>query len=141
MADSPDSSSKLTAPSMLSTATAAPAPAASSRQSSISTLAIKDKKVLFKSYMPFITNGGLFIPTKRMYKMGEEVFMLLVLMEESERLPIAGTVIWKTPEGSDANRVAGIGIQLSDKDGGRVKTKIETYLMGALELDRATHTM
>jgi type IV pilus assembly protein PilZ len=111
------------------------------RQSSISTLAIKDKKQLFKSYMPFITNGGLFIPTKRMYKMGEEVFMLLVLLDETERLPIAGTVIWKTPEGSDVNRVAGIGIQLSNKDGGKVKNKIEAYLAGALELDRPTHTM
>lgn len=133
MADSVDEPSKL-----------APASAAASttqRQSSISTLAIKDKKQLYKSYMPFITNGGLFIPTKRMYKMGEEVFMLLVLMDETERLPIAGTVVWKTPEGSDANRVAGIGIQLSNKDGGKVKGKIETYLAGALELDRSTHTM
>lgn len=111
------------------------------RQSGIANLAIKDKKSLYKSYMPFITNGGLFIPTKRMYKMGEEVLMLLVLMEETERLPIAGTVIWKTPEGGDANRVAGIGIQLSTKDGGKVKNKIETYLAGALELDRPTHTM
>lgn len=114
---------------------------ATTRQSGIANLAIKDKKSLYKSYMPFITNGGLFIPTKRMYKMGEEVLMLLVLMDETERLPIAGTVIWKTPEGGDANRVAGIGIQLSNKDGGKVKNKIETYLAGALELDRATHTM
>ncbi len=120
----------------------APTPAATTgRQSSISMLAIKDKKQLYKSYMSFIANGGLFIPTKRMYKMGEEVFMLLVLMDETERLPIAGTVVWKTPEGSDANRVAGIGIQLSNKDGGKVKDRIEMYLAGALELDRPTHTM
>lgn len=124
-------------PSTLAPTSAATAP----RQSSISTLAIKDKKQLYKSYMPFITNGGLFIPTKRMYKMGEEVFMLLILMDETERLPIAGTVVWKTPEGGDANRPAGIGIQLNNKDGGKVKNKIETYLAGALELDRATYTM
>jgi type IV pilus assembly protein PilZ len=114
---------------------------AAQRQAGIAALAIKDKKQLYKSYMPFITNGGLFIPTKRMYKMGEEVLMLLSLMDETERLPIAGTVIWKTPEGGDANRVAGIGIQLNNKDGGKVKSKIETYLAGALELDRATYTM
>ncbi len=111
------------------------------RNQGIANLAIKDKKLLYKSYMPFVTNGGLFIPTKRMYKMGEEVLLLLTLMDETERLPIAGTVIWKTPEGSDANRVAGIGIQLSNKDGGKVKNKIETYLAGALELERATYTM
>ncbi|NOQ34840.1 MAG: pilus assembly protein PilZ [Methylococcaceae bacterium] len=104
-------------------------------------MAIKEKKLLYKAYMPFITNGGLFIPTKRPYRMGEEVFMLLALMDEKERVPLAGTVIWKTPEGCDGNRVAGVGIQLSDKDSGVVKNKIETYLAGALELDRATHTM
>lgn len=107
----------------------------------ISTIAIKEKKQLYKAYMPFIENGGLFIPTKRPYKMGEEVFMLLALMDEKERLPIAGTVIWKTPEGCDNNRVAGIGIQLSKQDKANVRGKIETYLAGALELERSTHTM
>jgi len=111
------------------------------RSQGIANLAIKDKKTLYKSYMSFVKNGGLFIPTKRMYKMGEEVLLLLTLMDEAEKLPIAGTVIWKTPEGSDANRVAGIGIQFSDKDGGKAKNKIETYLAGALELDRSTYTM
>lgn len=109
------------------------------KQSSISTLAIKDKKQLYKSYMPFIENGGLFIPTKRIYKLGEEVLMLLALMDEKARIPIAGNVVWKTPDGCDGNRVAGIGIQLKDK--GEIKNKIETYLAGALELERSTHTM
>ncbi|MDQ7090994.1 MAG: PilZ domain-containing protein [Methylococcales bacterium] len=109
--------------------------------SGIATLTIKEKKQLYKAYMPFIENGGLFIPTKRPYKMGEEVLMLLSLMEEKERIPLAGKVIWKSPEGSDGHRAAGIGIQLNNKDGGKVKDKIEAYLAGALELDRATHTM
>lgn len=107
----------------------------------ILTLAIKEKKQLYKAYMPFVVNGGLFIPTKRTYKMGEEVLMLLSLMGEKERTPLAGTVIWKTPEGCNNNRTAGIGIQLSNKDGGKVKDKIEAYLAGALELERSTHTM
>jgi type IV pilus assembly protein PilZ len=111
------------------------------RQSSVSTIPIKDKRQLYKSYMPFIINGGFFIPTKRIYKLGEEVLILLVLMDGKDRIPIAGTVIWKTPEGSDANRPAGIGIQFSNKDGGMAKNKIETYLAGALELDKSTFTM
>ncbi len=109
------------------------------KQPNIATLTIKDKKQLYKSYMPFIINGGLFIPTKRIYKLGEEVLMILILMDNKERLPIAGNVIWKTPEGFDSSNVAGIGIQL--KDQGQVKSKIETYLAGALELDRSTYTM
>lgn len=112
----------------------------SSRQGILS-LSIKDKNALYAAYMPFITNGGLFIPTNREYEMGQEVFMLLNLMEETERLPIAGKIIWKTPAGSEGYRTTGIGVQFSDQDGGMARNKIETYLAGALESDRATHTM
>ncbi|MBS3965435.1 MAG: PilZ domain-containing protein [Methylomonas sp.] len=111
-----------------------------SRQGILS-LSIKDKGALYAAYMPFIKNGGLFIPTKRDYEMGEEVFMLLNLMEETERLPIAGKIIWKTPQGAEGYRAPGIGVQFNDQDGGVARNKIETYLAGTLEADRPTHTM
>jgi type IV pilus assembly protein PilZ len=107
----------------------------------ILSLSIKDKNALYQAYMPFVTNGGLFIPTDRDYNMGQEVFMLLNLMEEPERLPIAGKVIWKTPPGSSGYRTAGIGVQFSDQDGGLARAKIENYLAGALGSDKSTHTM
>ncbi|OAI09715.1 pilus assembly protein PilZ [Methylomonas lenta] len=115
--------------------------AESAPRQGILSLSIKDKNALFAAYMPFIKNGGLFIPTKREYEMGEEVFMLLNLMEETERLPIAGKIIWKTPLGAEGYRTPGIGVQFSDQDGGMARNKIETYLAGALENDRSTHTM
>jgi type IV pilus assembly protein PilZ len=108
---------------------------------SILSLSIKEKKALYRAYMPFIINGGLFIPTKKEYRIGDEVFVLLNLMEETERLPIAGKIIWKTPPGSDGYRLTGIGIQFSDQDNGNARNKIETYLAGSLESDHATHTM
>jgi type IV pilus assembly protein PilZ len=107
----------------------------------ILSLSIKDKTALYQAYMPFISSGGLFIPTDREYAMGQEVFMLLNLMEEPERLPIAGKVIWKTPVGSAGYRTAGIGVQFSDQDGGLARNKIENYLAGALGSERSTHTM
>jgi type IV pilus assembly protein PilZ len=107
----------------------------------ILSLSIKDKNALYAAYMPFVINGGLFIPTNRIYEMGQEVFILLNLMEETERLPIAGKIIWKTPTGSEGYRATGIGVQFSDQDGGTARNKIETYLAGALESDRSTHTM
>ncbi|MCK4841214.1 MAG: PilZ domain-containing protein [Methylococcales bacterium] len=107
----------------------------------ILSLAIKEKKALYAAYMPFVINGGLFIPTKREYELGAEVFMLLNLMEENERLPIAGKIIWKTPDGAEGYRASGIGVQFSDQDGGTARNKIENYLAGALESTRATHTM
>lgn len=107
----------------------------------ILSLSIKDKNALYAAYMPFVINGGLFIPTNRIYEMGQEVFILLNLMEETERLPIAGKIIWKTPTGSEGYRATGIGVQFSDQDGGTARNKIETYLAGSLESDRSTHTM
>ncbi|MCO7225874.1 PilZ domain-containing protein [Pleionea sp. CnH1-48] len=107
----------------------------------ILSLTIKDKAVLYAAYMPFVQNGGLFIPTHKHYKLGDEVFMLLSLMDEKEKLPVAGKIIWVTPKGAQGNKAAGIGVQFSTQDNGQARTKIETYLAGALQSDRATHTM
>jgi len=106
----------------------------------ILSLAIKDKAVLYAAYMPFVRNGGLFIPTKKEYELGDEVFMLLNLMDEAEKIPVAGKVVWITPKGAQGNRAAGIGVQFNDSDDA-ARSKIETYLAGALQSDRHTHTM
>ena len=99
----------------------------------ILSLTNKDKNALYAAYMPFVQNGGLFIPTNKKYQLGDEVFMLLSLMEESERIPVA--------VGAEGNRAAGIGVQFSDQDGGTARNKIETYLAGALGSGKPTHTM
>src|SRR5438067_1503649 len=81
------------------------------------TLTIKDKSALYLAYMPFVKNGGLFIPTNSNYRLGDEVFMLLNLMGEDEKLPVAGRVIWVTPKGAQGNqgkRTAGIGVQFGE---------------------------
>lgn len=106
----------------------------------ILSLTIKDKAVLYAAYMPFLLHGGLFIPTNKPYSLGDEVFMLLNLMDEPEKIPVAGKVVWVTPKGAQGNRAAGIGVQFSDQDDTASK-KIEAYLAGSLESDRPTHTM
>ena len=93
----------------------------SGNRQGILSLSIKDKTALYAAYIPFIKNGGLFIPTKRDYTMGEEVFMLLNLMEETDRLPIAGKIIRITPKGAEGYRTTGIGVQFSEQDGGLVR--------------------
>lgn len=104
-------------------------------------LAIKEKAALFSAYMPFIKGGGLFIPTNKPYKIGDEVFMLLSLIEEPTKLKVVGHVIWITPV-THGNRPQGIGVQFSEKDGGvEARNKIETLLGGALKSTRPTHTM
>ncbi|MBV1871234.1 MAG: PilZ domain-containing protein [Gammaproteobacteria bacterium] len=109
-------------------------------KSGILSLTIKDKAVLYAAYMPFVANGGLFIPTSKQYHLGDEVFLLLTLMEEPEKIPVAGKVVWITPRGAGGIRAAGIGVQFND-EGDSARKKIETYLAGALQSDRPTHTM
>ena len=112
-----------------------------SGRNGILSLTIKDKAVLYSAYMPYLQHGGLFVPTNKNYKLGDEVFMLLNLMGEEEKIPVAGTVIWMTPKGAQGKRTAGIGVQFSDQDQGNTQKKIETYLAGALGGDKPTHTM
>ena len=107
----------------------------------ILSLTIKDKAVLYAAYMPFVKNGGLFIPTTRQYNIGDEVFMLLTLMDEKEKIPVAGRIIWVTPRGAQGNRASGIGVQFAAQDNGQARGKIEAYLAGALQSDKPTHTM
>ena len=106
----------------------------------ILSLTIKDKAVLYAAFMPFIQDGGLFIPTNKHYRLGAEVFILLSLMEEPEKLPIAGKVVWITPKGAQGSRAAGIGVQFTNEDDS-VLRKIETYLAGAMDSDRPTYTL
>lgn len=114
---------------------------AGARQGILS-LAIKDKASLYNAYMPFVKGGGIFVPTPKRYALGDEVFILLSLMEEKDRLPVAGKVIWITPAGAQGNRAAGIGVQFADTaEAEQVKGKIETFLAGTLEADKPTHTM
>ena len=104
------------------------------------TLALKTKNELYSCYMPYLKNGGLFVPTNRNFELGDEVFLLLTLMDDPQRHPVTGKVVWIMPRAS-GNRPVGIGIQFSGNESVNVQQKIETHLAGALDSDRVTHTM
>jgi type IV pilus assembly protein PilZ len=105
-------------------------------------LSIREKSALFAAYMPFIRGGGLFIPTNKAYKVGEEVFMLLTLIEDPAKLPVSGKVVWITPAGAHGGRAQGVGVQfLANESGNQARNKIEGLLGGNLKSARSTHTM
>ncbi len=104
-------------------------------------LAFKDKAELYKSYMSFVRNGGLFVKTTRPYRVGDEVFLMLTLPEETERLGVAGRVVWVTPPGAQGSLTPGIGVQFLEQDQGATQSRIETILAGALGTERPTYTM
>ena len=107
---------------------------------SVMSLAIKDRAGLYAAYMPFVEGGGIFVPGARPCQLGDEVFLLLTLMQDDTRYPVAGKVAWIMPAGS--NRSAGIGVQFPDDETGmRVKRRIEELLGTALGSSRPTHTI
>ncbi len=103
-------------------------------------LTIKDKVVLYNAYIPFVKNGGIFVPNKTDYEIGDEVFMLLNLMDEAEKIPIAGKVVWVAKKGVKSPHTPGVGIQFTEPDN-QAKDKIENYLGGSLNSSNSTHTM
>jgi type IV pilus assembly protein PilZ len=104
-------------------------------------LAIKEKVALYAAYMPFLSGGGLFIPTSKHFKMGDEVFMLLTLLDDPLKLIVVGHVVWITPT-TQGNKPQGIGVQFNEKNGGQeARNKIESLLGNVLKSSRATHTM
>jgi len=103
-------------------------------------LVIHTKEDLYRAYMPFLERGGLFIPTKDQYELGEEIFLLLSLMGEPDKTPVTGKVVWQTPKNAQGGKVPGIGIQLSSDETELLK-KIDTYLAGAHESGRQTLTI
>ncbi len=111
-------------------------------QQGILSLSIKDRQALFSAYMPFVRGGGLFVQSTKPFSLGDEVFLLLTIMELEERLPIPGKVVWITPRGSQGNRKSGIGVQFADTaDGAHARTVIESHLSILLQSQKRTHTM
>ena len=105
-------------------------------------LNIREKAALYAAYMPFLKGGGIFIPTSREYRLGEEVFMLLSLMDDPNRIAVQGKVVWITPEGVQGNRTQGIGVQFTqDETGAAARATIEKLLGEMLASSRPTHTL
>jgi type IV pilus assembly protein PilZ len=115
--------------------------AAQAPRPSVLSLAIKEKAALYAAYMPFLKNGGMFVPTNKPYKIGDEIYLILSLMDDPNKYPIAGKVAWITPAGAN-NKAQGIGVHFpADETGQRAKLRIEEILGAALRSSRATHTL
>ena len=105
----------------------------------IVSLSITDRGALQAAYMSFVEGGGIFVPTTQQYNLGDEVFLLLGLMEESERYPLPAKVCWVTSSGG--NDTAGIGVQFIGDKASAVTRVIEDTLGALVSSERETHTM
>ena len=109
---------------------------------SVIQLAIKEKAALYAAYIPMFTDGGIFIPSTKEHRLGDDVYVLLTLPDDPQRYPVAGKVAWINPARASANRTQGIGIRFpADEKSQQLKLKIEDILGSAIGSDKPTQTI
>lgn len=91
-------------------------------------VAIADKSALHASYMPFIKDGGIFVPTTQRFGLHDEVILQLRLVEEGKKLLIPGRVIWISTGMGHRGTSPGIGLQFTGEHRARIKQFLEEIL-------------
>ena len=105
-------------------------------------LVFKEKGALYAAYISVFIDGGLFLPTARDYKLGDEVYLLVTLPDDPGRYPVAGKVAWITPLNAAGGRTQGIGVRFpSDEKTRGVKLKIEEILGTSISSSKPTQTV
>jgi type IV pilus assembly protein PilZ len=108
---------------------------------SVISLSIREKGALYAAYMPFVEHGGLFVPTQRPAQLGDDLYVILSLMDDPAKVAIPGKVAWITPAGTPG-RQQGIGIQFSKTDASmQARAKIEDLLGSTLKSSRPSNTV
>ena len=116
-------------------------PAAAARPSVIQ-LVFREKSALYAAYMPVFSDGGLFVPTTREYKLGEDIYLLLSLPDDPQRYPVAGKVGWITPANASGGRTQGVGVRFpTDEKTRALRMKIEELLGTSISSAKPTQTI
>jgi type IV pilus assembly protein PilZ len=114
----------------------------SAARPSVIQLVFREKSALYAAYMPVVADGGLFVPTTREYRLGEDVYLLLSLPDDNQRYPVAGKVVWITPANASGGRTQGVGVRFPNDDKTRaLKIKIEELLGTQVSSSKPTQTI
>jgi type IV pilus assembly protein PilZ len=116
--------------------------AAAANRPSVIQLVFREKGALYAAYMPLLTEGGLFVPTTREYRLGEDIYLLLSLPDDPQRFPVAGKVAWITPPNTSGGRTQGVGVRFpNDEKSRQLKAKIEEILGTSISSSKPTQTL
>ncbi|MCV2364391.1 pilus assembly protein PilZ [Paucibacter sp. DJ1R-11] len=123
-------------------ANGAAAAAAAGPRPSVIQLVFREKGALYAAYMPQFLDGGLFVPTTREYRLGEDVYLLLALPDDNQRYPVAGKIAWLTPVNASGGRTQGVGVRFpADEKSRLIKLRIEEILGTQISSAKPTQTM
>ena len=115
--------------------------AAAGARPAVLSLSIKEKAALYAAYMPYLKNGGIFVPTTRPYQLGDDVYLILTLLDDPTKVPVAGKVVWISPA-TGGSKTPGIGVHFpGDESGQAARKRIEDALGANLKSARPTHTL
>jgi len=113
-----------------------------SAKHSVIQLVFREKGALYAAYMPALTEGGLFVPTTRDYRLGDDIYLLLSLPDDPQRYPVAGKVAWITPVNASGGRTQGVGVRFPADDKTRqLRIKIEELLGTSIASSKPTQTL
>jgi len=117
-------------------------PATTPTRAGVIQLVFKEKGALYAAYISLFTDGGLFVPSTREYKLGEDVFLLVTLPDDNARYPVAGKVAWVTPPNAAGGRTQGVGVRFpNDEKTRQIKHKIEEILGTSISSSKPTQTL
>ena len=117
-------------------------PALAGSRPSVIQLVFREKGALYAAYIPLMIDGGLFVPTTRDYRLGEDIYLLLSLPEDSQRYPVAGKVAWITPANASGGRTQGVGVRFPSDEKTRVlRLRIEELLGTSISSSKPTQTL
>jgi type IV pilus assembly protein PilZ len=119
-----------------------PAVAPAASRPSVIQLVFRERGALYAAYMPMFSEGGIFVPTTRDYKLGEDIYLLLSLPDDPQRYPVAGKVGWITPANASGGRTQGVGVRFpTDEKSRALRQRIEEALGTSISSVKPTQTI
>ena len=109
---------------------------------SVIQLVFREKGALYAAFIPVFSEGGLFVPTQRDYRLGDDIYLLLSLPDDPQRYPVAGKVSWITPANASGGRTQGVGVRFpGDQKARLLRLKIEEILGTSISSAKPTQTI
>lgn len=101
--------------------------------------AINNQLELNLSYMPFIKDGGLFIPTPETFSLGDKIRVNLQLPGHKDTHVMEGKVVWITPKNALYQIFPGIGVQFIGENAKSLHELIKANLDNTMDVGGYTY--